>query len=135
MEHSAGIIPYYQGRYLLVRTRAGIGVWSFPKGHLEKGETRLEAAKRELFEETSLTANIIDGFEESICYVMNDRGDEKTDTYFLGIVKDKTIKIDEEEIQDHHWCTLAEALTLMQFENTKQVIKKAHAFLQKASNP
>ena len=29
--------------------------WSFPKGHVEEGESPLEAAKREIFEETGIT--------------------------------------------------------------------------------
>lgn len=31
-------------------------VWSFPSGHVEKGEEDIEAAKREFHEETGLTA-------------------------------------------------------------------------------
>ena len=30
------------------------GKWSFPKGHLESGESSLECARRELYEETGL---------------------------------------------------------------------------------
>ena len=33
-------------------------VWSFPKGHLELGETAEMAAVREVFEETGITAKV-----------------------------------------------------------------------------
>ena len=38
---------------LMVKGRRS-GKWSFPKGHLESGETTLECARRELYEETGL---------------------------------------------------------------------------------
>lgn len=43
-----------EGRVLLIRARnrRGRSVWSFPKGRLEAGEDRLEAALREVREET-----------------------------------------------------------------------------------
>jgi 8-oxo-dGTP diphosphatase len=49
-----------EGRFLLaVRTKKPFpGCWSFPGGHVEKGETPYEAAKRELKEETGLDADI-----------------------------------------------------------------------------
>lgn len=48
----------HQSRVLLVqRGRAPLkGVWSFPGGLVETGETLLEAAKRELHEETGIKA-------------------------------------------------------------------------------
>lgn len=46
------------GCVLLVRRRnpPDAGLWGFPGGHVEPGETALQAAARELFEETGVTA-------------------------------------------------------------------------------
>lgn len=53
-EFSAGGIVSRGPRLLLVRVRnlRGERVWTFPKGHLEKGETAAAAALREVQEET-----------------------------------------------------------------------------------
>lgn len=53
-------------RALLVRRRnpPDAGLWGFPGGHVEPGETALAAAARELHEETGLTAS-------PLCYIDN----------------------------------------------------------------
>lgn len=53
-EYAAGGVVERNGKILLVKVAnlQGEVVWTFPKGHLEKKETPLEAALREVEEET-----------------------------------------------------------------------------------
>ncbi len=53
-EYAAGGIVGKNGKVLLVKVTnlQGEVVWTFPKGHLEKNETPLKAALREVEEET-----------------------------------------------------------------------------------
>ena len=44
------------------------GYWSFPKGHVENGETEEETAKREIKEETGIDVYIDSGFRETVTY-------------------------------------------------------------------
>ena len=58
--------PDHEPRVLLVQRRnpPDAGLWGFPGGHVEPGETALAAAARELHEETGLTAR-------PLCYIDN----------------------------------------------------------------
>jgi 8-oxo-dGTP diphosphatase len=57
-----GVLVLHQGLVLLGRRRGahGAGTWSAPGGRLEFGEALEDCARRELAEETGLTASVID---------------------------------------------------------------------------
>jgi ADP-ribose pyrophosphatase YjhB (NUDIX family) len=56
MKVYGSIIINNEGEVLLVHGRLS-KKWSFPKGHCKKGETDLQCASRELYEETGLVLN------------------------------------------------------------------------------
>jgi diadenosine hexaphosphate hydrolase (ATP-forming) len=60
-EHSAGGVVLEDGRVLLIlmQNLKGEKVWTFPKGHLEPGETPEAAAVREVAEETGWDCEIV----------------------------------------------------------------------------
>jgi len=51
---AGGVIINTSGDIVLVR-QVGTSLWGFPKGHIEPGEDELEAAKREIHEETGIS--------------------------------------------------------------------------------
>jgi 8-oxo-dGTP diphosphatase len=56
VEVAAGLI-LHEGRYLIAKRRRGVhlaGLWEFPGGKREQGETLEECLQRELFEELSI---------------------------------------------------------------------------------
>ena len=73
-EQSAGIIVYRMNtegitEFLLLNGDA-IG-WGFPKGHVDKGESLPQTAKRETYEETSLKISKLEpGFKEEVTYFL-----------------------------------------------------------------
>ncbi|HEX7313919.1 MAG TPA: NUDIX domain-containing protein [Pyrinomonadaceae bacterium] len=52
-ESAGGVVLDAEGRVLLV-SQHGTS-WSLPKGHLEEGESPLEAARREIYEESGVS--------------------------------------------------------------------------------
>ena len=127
--------------FLLLKN-AKWGHWDFPKGHPDAGEDELGAALRETREETGLTdLNVIPGFRESIRYHVDIEGERpekgmKEAVYFLaeapgsGASSECEVKISHEHT-DHRWLSLAEALPMVQFDNARTMLAKAHDFLTK----
>lgn len=60
---SYGAVVIESGDVLLID---GGLFWSFPKGHLEDGETPGQAAVREIYEETGIKIAIIPGFSSTV---------------------------------------------------------------------
>ncbi len=129
-EHSAGFIVFREGaggrEYLLMRD---CNYWSFPKGHLEAGETELEAAHREVREEVGLGgAEAVEGFRHELRYMLPARGVEKRSVYFLARSPENAV-LEPAEISEVRWLGIDEALPLLGFEETRQMLRAADAFL------
>jgi bis(5'-nucleosidyl)-tetraphosphatase len=133
LELSAGFIIFEKEndniKYLLLHYSSGH--WDFPKGKLEHGETKHEAAVRELQEETGLTCKIIDGFERKFSYIFKNKSDEivsKEVTLFLGQTDTQDVKISHEHI-DYKWLEFNQAFNKVTFANARQALKAANEFL------
>ena len=79
------------------------GMWSLPGGHLEKGETTKDCAKREFFEETSID---IDDQELNLLGVITSRTQDgkklKSIMYVYLLDTDTEIKPDLQNAMDGH---------------------------------
>lgn len=66
----------HHGRVILVqRGKApSVGMWGFPGGHAELGETALQAAARELLEETGVTARPLEYLTNIDVILRDDNG-------------------------------------------------------------
>lgn len=130
-ESSSGAIVYREImgsiRYLLIKNKRSEH-WGFPKGHLEKGETRYDAARREVLEETGIHIKIHLGFEGISKYKIKNKID-KVVSIFVSTTEDLTTVIQEEEIEDYVWLPFPRAMQHLSFKNDRQILNKAHKFL------
>lgn len=114
-------------RYLLIKNRRSSN-WSFPKGHVEDGETLEQTAKREVLEETGIRVDLHPGFMSKSQYTIQNKI-QKTVHIFVGTTKDQQTKIQPEEIEDYIWLPFEGAYNCLKFENDKAILTDAHKFL------
>lgn len=139
--HSAGVIVFREDEarsYLLMRSAlTRRPVWEFPKGALEEGESELEAAERELNEETGLAPgdySLLEGFhEEERYYFTRGAGPDmrlirKRVDYFLAEWRSGEIQLSREATR-FEWVSLEDALRMLRFPEKKRVLNRAEAWL------
>ncbi len=113
---------------LMIRHQLG-GYRSFPKGHVEAGETERQTAVREVREETAAEISIIPDFRYAVCYTPAPSV-EKEVVYFLGRAKDRNIRPRKGEIAQVEWVLLDSAEQYLTYENDKKVLRAAQNKIQ-----
>ncbi len=115
-------------RYALVQQKGG--VWGFPKGHMEAGETEKETALREIGEETGLSPALRPDFRAVIEYPLPEKpGVIKRVVYFCGEFSGQRPVPRPGEIWDARMANYEEALALLTFDDTRELLKSVHGFL------
>jgi 8-oxo-dGTP pyrophosphatase MutT (NUDIX family) len=130
-EKSCGALVYRwkEGRMqlLIIRHKLG-GHWSFPKGHVEHGETERETAAREVREETGVNIQILDGYRRQVNYSPRP-GVSKDVVYFLGYAADSRTVRQEEEVSELRWVDFDMAGEFLTYENDKNLLDTAEEYL------
>lgn len=133
-EKSCGAVVYrnidekYQ--LLLIKHKFG-GHWSFPKGHVEKGENEFQTALREVKEETGLDITLKEGFRQCVEYFPKPHV-KKLVVYFLGeAAADAVVHFQKEEVSETTWADLDSAFRMVTFKNDRNLIQHAKEALLK----
>lgn len=133
-EKSCGaIILYKEGenkyKVLLVRNNNGKN-YSFPKGHIEKGEKEKETAIREIKEETGLDVTIVDDFREVSDYTPYGKIKKRVVFFMAQAFTDK-VSIQREELDSFKWVDLNVVDRICTYDNDLRVIKHARNNIHK----
>lgn len=131
-EKSCGAVVFTvedgQIKYLLAQSLSGL--YGFPKGHMEAGETETETALREVLEETHIRIDLLPGFRAVSEYALPGKADTmKQVVYFLGEYRDQNIIHQKEELLSARLAAYEEALRLLRFEDAKQILTQANDLL------
>ncbi len=122
-------------QYLLLKRKLHWKGWEFPKGRIEKGETKIGAARRELKEETGHTALKIRNFHFSGKYkykkILPDRPNIIGQTFSLygTKIKKEKVSLDKREHSGHRWVNFNLALKMLKWPDQKKSLRIVNSWL------
>ena len=129
-EKSCGAVIWRkcEGGHEYLLAQHGAKHWSFPKGHVENDETEVETAKREILEETGLTADIDTNFREVVTYYPKPNV-IKDVVFFIATPTGGEEHAQEEEIRQLGWFSFEDSLPLVTFATDIDVLKAAEEYI------
>ena len=101
MEKSCGCVVFNDHKVLVIKQLNGD--YGFPKGHIDFGETEIECAMRETYEETGIKANILCDKRFLISYYVHN-----------NILK-------EDEIEECFWIDCDKVYDILSHDNLKKI--------------
>lgn len=131
-EHSAGFIIF---RHIEAPEFLGVfsrkhQEWGFPKGHLEEGESILDAARRELAEEVLIDDIVIEhDFHETVFYPIVKKGFRIVKRVDFYMARSEREPATSDEIERVEWFRPEEILSGAFFPLQKYLIRKAMSHL------
>ena len=131
-EKSCGALvfrKFHGNTELLLIKHANGGHWSFPKGHMESGETEEETAQREVWEETGIDIMIDTSFRETVSYSPK-KDTMKEVVYFLAMAKNFNYTPQPEEISQIRWVEISLAHQVLSYDNDRQLVNNARPVIK-----
>jgi 8-oxo-dGTP pyrophosphatase MutT (NUDIX family) len=112
------------------RAADGSRVLALPKGHVDPGETPVQAAEREVREETGVVARPLRELGQTrYWYRRNGRTIGKAVEFFLFEYVEGDIADHDDEVEEVHWLPLERARVELSHEAEREMVELAIAYL------
>ena len=115
--------PGPAGPEVLLVHRPRYDDWSLPKGKLDPGETFEDAARREVLEETGVTAEL--GEELGPVRYHDNKGRPKLVRYWVMAAGEPTAFEPNDEVDGIRWAAPEEAVELLTYERDVELVRAA----------
>ncbi len=134
-EHSAGgVVVRGEEVIVIIPTRRasdGSKVLALPKGHIDPGETELQAATREVREETGVVAEPVRELGESRYWYRRDgQTIPKSVLFFLFDYVEGDTEDHDDEVEQARWMPLEEAERELSHAAEREMVQRAAAYLE-----
>jgi mutator protein MutT len=113
------------------RAPDGSRVLALPKGHIDPGETALQAAEREVREETGIVVELVHDLGELRYWYRRDgRTIPKSVAFYLFNYLSGDTTDHDDEVEEVRWIGLREAQAALSHTGEREMIARALAYLE-----
>ena len=126
VEGAGGVVFNQEGKVLVLRHKNGN--WVFPKGHIDPGETNLQAAIREVEEEGGVVTHCTKPSLQHITRYSNARNQERIITWFLLFTEATKAILREDTFPGGKFFHPSEAERKLTFKEDRGLLQKMVLF-------
>lgn len=136
-ERSAGGVVVRGGDVIVIvptrRSADGSKVLALPKGHIDPGESELQAATREVREETGVVGEPVRELGESRYWYRRDgQTIPKSVAFFLFDYVEGDTADHDDEVEEVRWMPLADAQRELSHAAEREIVQRAAAYLEES---
>ena len=117
---------------LLIRHKNN-SVWSFPKGHMEAGETEPTTALREIKEETGLTVQLDISFRETLEYYAKANVLKEVVFFVATPLLNHPPKMEDDIVEEAVWVPVEQVTAQLNFPNHRELFERALTYYRSST--